>query len=84
MAESAAIENPTATPPATANNERRLATFSESLQIDAHFEQGIELAAIKEIFGHAHIGVTATVYTHVRTVLQGDAVDLPGHAPCHP
>ncbi|GAA1911970.1 hypothetical protein GCM10009716_22330 [Streptomyces sodiiphilus] len=27
-------------------------------------EQGVELVAIKELLGHAHIGVTATVYAH--------------------
>jgi integrase len=30
--------------------------------------------------GHAHIGVTATVYAHVRLRLQRDAIDLVGHA----
>ncbi|MFJ6148902.1 hypothetical protein ACIQH7_35530 [Streptomyces anulatus] len=84
LAESAAIENPTATLPVTAKNERRLATFSGPLQINAHFEQGIELAVIKEIFGHAPIGVTTTVYTHVRIHLQRDAIDPPGHAHCYP
>ncbi|MEV7658627.1 hypothetical protein AB0O39_31260 [Streptomyces anulatus] len=39
---------------------------------------------IKEILGHAHIGVTATVYAHVRIHLQPDAVDLLGHAHCCP
>jgi integrase len=29
-------------------------------------EQGVELVVIKELLGHAHIGVTATVYAHVR------------------
>ncbi|WP_395298467.1 hypothetical protein ACF9IK_04540 [Kitasatospora hibisci] len=29
---------------------------------------------------HAHIGVTATVYAHVRLRLQRDAIDLLGHA----
>ncbi|MFJ7063528.1 hypothetical protein ACIQVA_38770 [Streptomyces microflavus] len=84
LAESAAIENPTATLPVTASNERRLATFSEPLQVYAQFEQGIELVVIKEILGHAHIGVTATVYAHVRIRLQCDAVDLLGHAHCCP
>ncbi|MFF7634315.1 tyrosine-type recombinase/integrase [Kitasatospora sp. NPDC008050] len=41
-------------------------------------EQGVELVVIKEILGHAHIGVTATVYAHVRLRLQRDAVDLLG------
>ncbi|MDX3855935.1 site-specific integrase [Streptomyces sp. AK02-01A] len=38
-------------------------------------EQGIELVVIKELLGHAHIGVTATVYAHVRLRLQRDAID---------
>lgn len=38
-------------------------------------EQGVELVVIKELLGHAHIGVTATVYAHVRIRLQRDAVD---------
>lgn len=43
-------------------------------------EQGIELVVIKELLGHAHIGVTATVYAHVRLRLQRQAIDLLGHA----
>ncbi|MGW5530752.1 tyrosine-type recombinase/integrase [Streptomyces xanthochromogenes] len=43
-------------------------------------EQGVELVVIKELLGHAHIGVTATVYAHVRLRLQRDATDLLGHA----
>ncbi|GLW45266.1 site-specific integrase [Streptomyces sp. NBRC 14336] len=43
-------------------------------------EQGIELVVIKELLGHAHIGVTATVYAHVRLRLQRDAIDILGHA----
>lgn len=35
---------------------------------------------IKELLGHAHIGVTATVYAHVRLRLQRDAIDLLSHA----
>ncbi|MFE2038173.1 hypothetical protein ACFXBB_34045 [Streptomyces scopuliridis] len=35
---------------------------------------------IKEILGHAHIGVTATVYAHVRLRLQRDAIDTLGTA----
>ncbi|MGP3634107.1 tyrosine-type recombinase/integrase [Streptomyces sp. 24-1644] len=42
-------------------------------------EQGVELIVIKELLGHAHIGVTATVYAHVRLRLQRDAIDLLGH-----
>ncbi|MFD7894374.1 hypothetical protein [Streptomyces sp. NPDC059743] len=30
---------------------------------------------IKELLGHTHIGVTATVYAHVRLRLQQDATD---------
>lgn len=43
-------------------------------------EQGVELVVIKELLGHAHVGVTATVYAHVRLRLQRDAIDLLGHA----
>ncbi|WP_328320326.1 tyrosine-type recombinase/integrase [Streptomyces sp. NBC_00388] len=43
-------------------------------------EQGVELVVIKELLGHAHIGVTATVYAHVRIRLQRDAINLLGHA----
>ncbi|MFF4017320.1 hypothetical protein [Streptomyces sp. NPDC001843] len=35
---------------------------------------------IKELLGHAHIGVTATVHAHVRLRLQRDAIDLLGRA----
>ncbi len=38
-------------------------------------EQGVELFVIKELLGHAHIGVTATVYAHVRLRLQRNAID---------
>ncbi|MFG2670287.1 tyrosine-type recombinase/integrase [Streptomyces sp. NPDC048445] len=43
-------------------------------------EQGVELVVIKEILGHSHIGVTATVYAHVRLRLQRDAIDALGTA----
>ncbi len=43
-------------------------------------EQGVELVVIKELLGHAHIGVTATVYAHVRLRLQRDAIDALGTA----
>ncbi len=43
-------------------------------------EQGVELVVIKELLGHAHIGVTATVYAHVRLRLQRDAIDSLGRA----
>ncbi|MEU2681238.1 hypothetical protein ABZ638_30575 [Streptomyces sp. NPDC007107] len=35
-------------------------------------------ACLQELLGHAHIGVTATVYAHVRLRLQRDAIDLLG------
>lgn len=38
-------------------------------------EQGVELVTIKELLGHAHIGVTADIYAHVRLRLQHDAVN---------
>jgi hypothetical protein len=38
-------------------------------------EQGVELVVIKELLGHAHIGVNATVYAHVRLRIQRDAID---------
>ncbi|WP_435807830.1 tyrosine-type recombinase/integrase [Streptomyces parvulus] len=41
-------------------------------------EQGVELVVIKELLGHAHIGVTATVYAHVRLRLQRQAIDTLG------
>ncbi|CAL9367577.1 Putative prophage phiRv2 integrase [Streptomyces sp. enrichment culture] len=43
-------------------------------------EQGVELVVIKELLGHAHIGVTATVYAHVRLRLQRHAIDALGTA----
>jgi hypothetical protein len=39
---------------------------------------------IKEILGHAHIGVTATVYAHVRLRLQRQAIDTLSNALRHP
>ncbi|GGS07485.1 hypothetical protein Snoj_10990 [Streptomyces nojiriensis] len=39
---------------------------------------------IKELLGHAHIGVTATVYAHVRLRLQRDVIDFLSHALRHP
>lgn len=51
-------------------------------------EQGVELVVIKELLGHAHVGVTAGVYAHVRLRLQrqatetlGDALGLTGDDP---
>ncbi|MER7844183.1 tyrosine-type recombinase/integrase [Kitasatospora sp. NPDC096077] len=43
-------------------------------------EQGVELVVIKELPGHAHIGITATVYAHVRLRLQRHAIDTLGNA----
>ncbi|MFV2117950.1 tyrosine-type recombinase/integrase [Streptomyces sp. Act-28] len=43
-------------------------------------EQGVELVTIRELLGHAHIGVTATVYAHVRLRLQRNAIDALGTA----
>ncbi|MEV7641760.1 tyrosine-type recombinase/integrase [Streptomyces rubiginosohelvolus] len=43
-------------------------------------EQGVELVVIKELLGHAHIGVTAGVYAHVRLRLQRHAIDALGNA----
>ncbi|WRO14693.1 site-specific integrase [Streptomyces cyaneofuscatus] len=38
-------------------------------------EQGVDLVVIKELLGHAHTGVTAGVYAHVRLRLQRQAID---------
>ncbi|MER6315627.1 tyrosine-type recombinase/integrase [Streptomyces sp. NPDC001581] len=43
-------------------------------------EQGVELVVIKELLGHAHIGVTAGVYAHVRLHLQRQAIDTLNNA----
>ncbi|MFI5671398.1 tyrosine-type recombinase/integrase [Streptomyces sp. NPDC051704] len=43
-------------------------------------EQGVDLVVIKELLGHAHIGVTAGVYAHVRLRLQRQAIDALGKA----
>ncbi|AEW92874.1 MULTISPECIES: tyrosine-type recombinase/integrase [Streptomycetaceae] len=43
-------------------------------------EQGVEFVVIKELLGHAHTGVPATVCTHVRLHLQRQAMDLLRHA----
>jgi hypothetical protein len=40
----------------------------------------VELVVIKELLGHAHIGVTARVHAHVRLRLQRDAINLLGRA----
>ncbi|MEU3201766.1 site-specific integrase [Streptomyces sp. NPDC006996] len=41
-------------------------------------DQGVDLVVIKELLGHAHIGVTAGVYAHVRLRLQRQAIDTLG------
>ncbi|RYJ22028.1 integrase [Streptomyces sp. L-9-10] len=43
-------------------------------------EQRVELVVIKELLGHAHIGVTAGVYAHVRLRLQRQVIDSLGNA----
>ncbi len=43
-------------------------------------EQGVELVVIKELLGHAHIGVTVSLYAHVRLCLQREAIDTLGAA----
>ncbi|MFJ8583015.1 tyrosine-type recombinase/integrase [Micromonospora sp. NPDC093277] len=43
-------------------------------------EQGVEIVVIKELLGHAHIGVTATICAHVRLRLQHNAIDALGTA----
>ncbi|MCC0097615.1 site-specific integrase [Streptomyces flavotricini] len=45
-------------------------------------EQGVDLVVIKELLGHAHIGVTAGVYAHVRLHLQRRAIDALDDALC--
>ncbi len=39
-------------------------------------EQGVDLVVVKELLGHAHIGV----YAHVRLRLQRQAIDTLGNA----
>ncbi|MEV6738550.1 tyrosine-type recombinase/integrase [Streptomyces sp. NPDC051104] len=38
-------------------------------------EQGVQLVTIKELLGHANIGITAQIYAHVRLRLQHDAIN---------
>ncbi|MEU6320986.1 site-specific integrase [Streptomyces sp. NPDC047009] len=38
-------------------------------------EQGVQPVTIKELLGHANIGITAQVYAHVRLRLQHDAIN---------
>lgn len=45
-----------------------------------HLGQGTAPALIGRPLGHAHIGVTATVYAHVRLRLQRQAIDTLGDA----
>ncbi|MFB8773801.1 tyrosine-type recombinase/integrase [Streptomyces broussonetiae] len=44
-------------------------------------ERGSRLVVIKDLLGHAHIGVTGGVYAHVRLHLQRQAIDTLGNAP---
>ncbi|WP_371632506.1 site-specific integrase [Streptomyces sp. NBC_01259] len=79
---------PTGRPLDPANLTRRFRSFLERAglrRIRFHdlrhstatllLEQGVELVVIKELLGHAHIGVTAGVYAHVRLRLQRQAID---------
>lgn len=50
---------------------------SSPLDSDAALEKGVELV-VKEFLGRASIGVTATVYAHVRLRLQRQAAALLG------
>ncbi|MFF8267730.1 tyrosine-type recombinase/integrase [Streptomyces sp. NPDC016562] len=47
-------------------------------------KQGVDLVVIKELLGHAHIGVTAGVYAHVRLSLQRQAIDTLSNASARP
>ncbi|WP_328913065.1 MULTISPECIES: hypothetical protein [unclassified Streptomyces] len=42
--------------------------------------EGVDFVVIKELLGHAHIGVTATVYPQRPSLPPRDAIDLLGHA----
>ncbi|MEU6897881.1 tyrosine-type recombinase/integrase [Streptomyces virginiae] len=79
---------PTGGPIDPANMTRRFGRFLDSAglrRIRFHdlrhstatllLEQGVDLVVIKELLGHAHIGVTAGVYAHVRLRLQRQAID---------
>ncbi|MEU8842974.1 tyrosine-type recombinase/integrase [Streptomyces roseus] len=84
---------PTGTPLDPANLTRRFRSFLNRAglrHIRFHdlrhstatllLEQGVDLIVIKELLGHAHIGVTAGVYAHVRLRLQRQAIDTLGNA----
>ncbi|MFE9251500.1 tyrosine-type recombinase/integrase [Streptomyces sp. NPDC007088] len=84
---------PTGRPLDPANLTRRFRTFLDGAglrRIRFHdlrhstatllLEQGVDLVVIKELLGHAHIGVTAGVYAHVRLRLQRQAIDALGNA----
>lgn len=43
-------------------------------------ERGVELIVIKELLGHANIGVTDTICAHVRPRLERDSTDILGRA----
>ena len=60
----------------SARGPRQRAALTATLLL----EQGVELAIIKELLGHAHIGVTAGVYAHVRLRLQRQAIDALSNA----
>jgi integrase len=78
---------PTGRPLDPANLTRRFRTFLDRAglrRIRFHdlrhstatllLEQGVDLVVIKELLGHAHIGVTAGIYAHVRLRLQRQAI----------
>ncbi|MEV4006917.1 tyrosine-type recombinase/integrase [Actinomadura sp. NPDC049753] len=81
---------PTGRPLDPANLTRRFLNRARLRRIRFHdlrhstatllLEQGVDLVVIKELLGHAHIGVTAGVYAHVRLRLPRDAIDTLGHA----
>ncbi|MGQ5609202.1 MULTISPECIES: tyrosine-type recombinase/integrase [Streptomyces] len=84
---------PTGRPLDPANLTRRFCTFLDRAglrRIRFHdlrhstatllLEQGVDLVIIKELLGHAHIGVTAGVYAHVRLRLQRQAIDCLNNA----
>ncbi|KUF13031.1 integrase [Streptomyces silvensis] len=84
---------PTGRPPDPANLTRRFRSFPNRVglrRIRFHdlrhstatllLEQGVDLVVIKELFGHAHIGITAGAYAHVRLRLQRQAIDTLGDA----